>query len=145
MHRPRLAILSFLGCLLLGLGGCAVDPPGARRVRSIYVEEAVGAPLPILAQYSAIIHDTSVRVLTNRGFVVAMEPSAADSFLRATWSARPSSAGTPDGRVSLRMILVGGDGTLLLSVDVVTDMTAGFLTNERIADLVRTKLGAITR
>jgi hypothetical protein len=43
------------------------------------------------------------------------------------------------------MILVGGDGTLLLSVDVVTDMTAGFLTNERIADLVRTKLGAITR
>jgi hypothetical protein len=43
------------------------------------------------------------------------------------------------------MTLVARDGTFLRSVDLVADMTAGFLTKERIADLVRTKLGAITR
>jgi len=145
MHRPWLAILSILGCLSMGLGGCGVDSPRPVLVRSIYVEVPVGAPSPDLAQCADVIHDTSVRVLSDRGFVAAMEPSAADAFLRATWSARPSSAGTLDGRVSLRMTLVARDGTFLRSVDLVADMTAGFLTKERIADLVRTKLGAITR
>jgi hypothetical protein len=145
MHRPRLAILSFLGCLLLGFGGCAVETPGSLPVRSIYVEEAIGAPSPDLAQCADVIHDTSVRVLRGRGFVAAMEPSAADAFLRATWSARPSTAGMPDGRVSLRMSLVARDGTLLRAIDLVADLPAGFLTKERIADLVRTKLDTFAR
>lgn len=145
MHRPWLAILSILGCLSLGLGGCAVDSPRPVPVRSIYVEEAVGAPSPDLAQCADVIHDTSVRVLSDRGFIAAMEPFAADAFLRATWSARPSSAGKLDGWVSLRMTLVARDGTLLRSVDLVADVPAGFLTKERIADLVRAKLDTLVR
>ena len=143
MHRQRLAILSFLGCLLLGVCGCSVESSRSVHVRTIYVEEAAGAPSPDLAQFADVIHDTSVRVLMSRGYFAAVEPTVADAFLRVTWSARPSTAGVPEGRVSLRMSLVDRDGRQLHAVDLVADVPSGFLTKERLADLVRSKLGTL--
>jgi hypothetical protein len=98
-----------------------------------------------LAQCAEIIHDTSVRVLKARGFIAAVDPSDADAFLRAIWIARPMTAGKPEGRVTLRMTLVDRDGAVLSAVDAVADAPAGFLTKERIADLIRMKLGVIAR
>ncbi len=140
MHRLRQAILSFVGCLLLGLGGCSAGSPTPVLVRSIFVEVALCAPSPDLAQYADVIHDTSVRVLIGRGYVAAMEPAVADAFLYAVWIARPMTAGTPQGRVTLRMTLVAQDGSVLYSVDTVVDTPVGFLSKERISDLIRTKL-----
>jgi hypothetical protein len=74
-----------------------------------------------------------------------MDPADADAFLSAAWIARPMTAGTPQGRVTLRMTLVARDGTVLHAVDPVLGMPASFLSNERIADLIRAKLGAIAR
>ena len=138
-------MLSFLGCLLAGLVGCAVDVPKPWLIRSVYVEETVGAPSPDLARYADIIHDTSVRTLRQVGFTAATEPAEADAFLRSAWFVRPADAGKPEGRVTLRISLVARDGTLVRADDVVTDTPAVFLTNERIADLVRVKLAALTR
>jgi len=145
MHRPRQAIRSFLGCLFLGFCGCSVGSPQPVLVRNIYVEEVAGAPSPELAQCAEIIHDTSVRVLKARGFIAAVDPSDADAFLRAIWIARPMTAEKPEGRVTLRMTLVDRDGAVLSAVDAVADAPAGFLTKERIADLIRMKLGIIAR
>jgi len=143
MHRQRLAILSFLGCLLLGVCGCSVESSRSVHVRTIYVEEAVGAPSPDLAQFADVIHDTSVRVFMSRGYVAAVEPTEADAFLRPVWLARPSAAGMPGGRATLRLTLVDRDGRQLHAVDLVADVPSGFLTKERLADLVRTKLGTL--
>jgi hypothetical protein len=143
MHRLKQAILSFLGCLLLGLGGCSAGSPPPRLVRSIFVEEASGAPSPDLAQCADVIHDTSVRVLIDRGYLAAMDPAVADAFLHAVWITRPAIAGTPQGRVTLRMTLVSRDGAVLSVLDIVTDTPAGFLSRERISDHIREKLGAI--
>jgi len=74
-----------------------------------------------------------------------MDPAVADAFLYAVWITRPAIAGTPQGRVTLRMTLVARDGTVLHSVDAVVDTPAGFLSKERIADLIREKLGVIAR
>ena len=143
MHRLRPAILCFLGLVLLGFGGCAAGTPKSGLIRSIYVEDSSGAPSTDLAQCSAVIHDTSVRVIMQRGYVAAMEPTGADAFLHAVWIARPAIAGTPQGRVTLRMTLVSRDGSVLSAVDIVTDTPAGFLSKERISDHIREKLGAI--
>jgi len=145
MHRLRPAILSILGCLLLGLVGCSVGAPKPLIIRSIYVEEASGGSSPDLGQFSAVIHDTSVRVLEGLGYVVAMEPARAGAFLHAVWMVRPPVAGTPQGRVTLKLTVVARDGTVFHVVEVVTDMPASFLSQERLADLIRTKLGMITR
>jgi hypothetical protein len=145
MHRPRQVILSLWGGLVLALGGCSVAAPKPVLVRSVYVEEAAGTASPELARCADVIHDTSVRVLRGLGYVAASEPTTADASLHATWLARPVTAGSPAGRVSLRMSLVTRDGTVLKSAEVITDAQAGFLTKERIADHIRTKLGAVVR
>ena len=143
MHRLRPAILCFLGLVLLGFGGCAASAPKSGLIRSIFVEEPSGAPSTDLAQYSAVIHDTSVRVMMQRGYVATMESTGADAFLHAVWIARPAIAGTPQGRVTLRMTLVSRDGSVLSALDIVTDTPAGFLSKERISDHIREKLGTI--
>ena len=143
MHRLRPAILCFLGLVLLGFGGCAASAPKSGLIRSIFVEEPSGAPSTDLAQYSAVIHDTSVRVMMQRGYVATMESTGADAFLHAVWIARPAIAGTPQGRVTLRMTLVSRDGSVQRNLDVVSDTPAGFLSKERIADHIREKLGVI--
>jgi hypothetical protein len=145
MHRLRPAILSLLGCLLLALGGCSAGSPPPRLVRSIFVEEASGAPSPDLAQCADVIHDTSVRVLQSRGYVAATEPAGADAILYAAWYARPVSAGIPVGKVSLRLTLVDRSGRVLGSFVVISDVQASFLSKERIADLVREQLGVLGR
>lgn len=138
-------MLSFLGCLLAGLVGCAVDVPKPLLIRSIYVEGATGAPSADLARSADTIHDTSVRTLRQVGFTAATEPAEADAFLRATWFVRPAVAGKPEGRVTLRLSLVARDGTLVQVDDVVADLPAAFLTDERIADLVRARLATFAR
>ena len=143
MHRLRPAILCFIGVVLLGFFGCSAGSPKAGLIRSIYVEEPSGAPPPDLAQYGDVIHDTSVRILIERGYVAAMEPASADAFLRASWVARPAVTGTPQSRVTLRMTLVSPGGAVLSVLDIVTDTPAGFLSRERISDHVREKLGTI--
>lgn len=145
MHRLRTAILCFLGVVSLGLGGCSVDSSTTRVVRTLYVEEPSGASSSDLAQYSAAIHDTSVRVIVESGHIAAMEPASADAFLRAFWIVRPAIAGTPQGRVTLRMALVSRGGSVLSAHDIVPDAPAGFLSKERISDQIREKLGAIIR
>ena len=143
MHRLRPAILCFLGVVLLGFGGCSAGRPTPGLVCSVYVEDSSGAAPPDLAQYAAVIHDTSVRVLVERGYVAAMEPDGADAFLHAVWITRPAIAGTPQGRVTLRMTLVSRNGAVLSVLDIVTDTPAGFLSRERISDHIREKLGSI--
>ena len=145
MHRLRQAILSFLGCLLLGLGGCSVGTPQPVLVRSVYVAEASGAPSADLAQHADVIHDTSVRVLMGRGYVAAMDPAGADAVLYAVWIARPMTVGTLQGRVTLRLTLVARDGAVLYAVDAVADAQSAFLSKDRIADLIRSTLGKIPR
>jgi hypothetical protein len=134
-----------LGIVLLGFGGCSAVSPVSALVRGIYVHEPSGAPTADLAQCADVIHDTSVRVITQRGYIATMEPASADAFLYSFWIARPAIAGTPQGRVTLRMTLVSRDGSLLSAHDIVTDAPAGFLTKERISDHIREKLGTITR
>ncbi len=114
-------------------------------IRSIYVEEAPGTLVPDLAQYSAVIHDTSVRVLEDLGYVAAMEPARADAILHAVWMIRPPATGTPPGHVTLKLTIMARDGKTLHVVEAVTDMPASFLSQARLADLIRTKLGMITR
>ena len=143
MHRLRPAILCFLGVVLLGFVGCSAGSPQPGLIRSIYVEGSVCAPTSDLAQYADVIHDTSVRVLIERGYVAAMEPASADAFLRASWLARPAIAGTPQSRVTLQMTLVSRGGAVLSVLDIVTDTPAGFLSRERISDHIREKLGTI--
>ncbi len=145
MHRLKPSVLSILGGLLLGLAGCSIGSPKPLLIRSIYVEEASGAPAPDLAQYSAVIHDTSVRVLEDFGYIAAMEPARADAFLHAVWMIRSPATETPPGHVTLMLTIVARDGTPLHVVEAVTDMPVGFLSRERLADLIRTKLGMITR
>ena len=145
MHRLRPAILCILGVILLSFGGCAAGSPPSGLVRSVYVEDSSGAPTPDLAHFKDVIHDTSVRVLLDRGYVAAMEPSSADAFLHATWIALPVIAGTPQRRVILRMTLVSRTGAELFAVDAVADTPAGFLSKERISEQIRTKLGTIAR
>ena len=132
-----------MGVVLLGFVGCSAGSPQAGLIRGIYVEGSVGAPTPDLTQYADVIHDTSVRVLIERGYVAAMEPASADAFLRAFWVARPAVTGTPQSRVTLRMTLVSPGGAGLSDLDIVTDTPAGFLSRERISDHVREKLGMI--
>ena len=145
MHRFRQATLRFLGCLALGLAGCAGPDTPPVMVRSIYVEEAIGAPTPALALCGDVIHDTSVRVLRSRGYVAATEPSGADAILSAAWYARPVSSGGPAGKVSLRLTLTDRSGRVLDTLDVITDAQASFLSKDRIADLVRARLGRLGR
>jgi hypothetical protein len=145
MHRPRLAILSFLGCLALGLAGCVGPDAPPVLVRSVYVQEAIGAPSPSLALCVNVIHDTSVRVLQSRGYVAATEPAGADAILYAAWYARPVRSGMPVGKVSLRLTLVDRSGKVLESFEVFSDAQASFLSKERIADLVREQLGKLGR
>jgi hypothetical protein len=145
MHRFRQATLRLLGSLALGLAGCAGPAAPPVLVRSVYVEEAIGAPTPDLALCGDVIHDTSVRVLRSRGYVAAMEPAGADATLYAAWYARPASAGSPVGKVSLRLTLADRNGRVLDAFDVITDAQANFLSKERVADLVRERLGKLGR
>jgi hypothetical protein len=114
-------------------------------VRSVYVQEAIGAPSPSLALCVDVIHDTSVRVLQSRGYVAATEPAGADAILYAAWYARPVRSGMPVGKVSLRLTLVDRSGRVLESFEVFSDAQASFLSKERIADLVREQLGKLGR
>jgi hypothetical protein len=145
MHRFRQATLSLLGCLLLGLVGCAGPDAPPVLVRSVYVQEAIGAPSPALALCGDVIHDTSVRVLRSRGYVAATEPAEADAILYAVWSAHSVRPGLLVGKVSLRLTLVDRSGRVLDSFDVISDQQASFLSKERIADLVREQLGKLGR
>ena len=145
MHRFRQATLRFLGCFALSLAGCAGPDAPPVLVRSVYVQEAIGAPSPSLALCVDVIHDTSVRVLQSRGYVAATEPAGADAILYAAWYARPVSAGMPVGKVSLRLTLVDRSGRVLESFEVFSDAQASFLSKERIADLVREQLGKLGR
>ena len=145
MHRIRQATLRLLGCLALGLAGCAGPDVPPVLVRSVYVEEAIGAPSPDLALCGDVIHDTSVRVLRSRGYVAAMERAGADAILYATWSARPVGVGSPVGKVSLRLTLADRSGRELDSFDVISDVPASFLSKARIADLVRERLRLLGR
>jgi hypothetical protein len=77
--------------------------------------------------------------------VAATEPAGADAILYAAWYARPVSAGMPVGKVSLRLTLVDRNGRVLGSSVVISDMQASFLSKERIADLVRDRLGMLGR
>lgn len=145
MHRRASAKASFLGCLLVGLAGCVAEAPTAAPIRRIFVEEAVGAPLPELARSAGVIHDTAVRTLRARGFVAAAEPSEADATLRSAWFVRPAETALPAGRVTLRMALVSREGAVLQGAEVIADVPAGFLSDERIADAVRAKLATFPR
>jgi hypothetical protein len=145
MHRFRQATLRFLGCLALGLAGCAGPDAPPVLVRSVYVEEAVGAPSPALALCGDVIHDTSVRVLRSRGYVAAAERAGADAILYAVWYSRPVRPGMPVGKVSLRLTLEDRSGRVLDSFYVISDQQASFLSKERIADLVRDQLGKLGR
>ena len=133
---------SFLGFLLAGLAGCADVSPANTPIRSVFVEETATGSSPSLARSADIIHDVSVRVLLRHGYLAAAEPAEADAILRSEWVSRPADAGSFDGRVTLRMTLVGRDGARHRFFDVVTALPIGFLTEERIAELVRTKLDA---
>lgn len=128
--------------LFLGLAGCATESPRPSLVRSIFVEEPAGLPSPELSGCSEIVHDTAVRALRSRGYVAALEPATADAWLRFTWFSRPLDAGRPEGRLTLRMTLMIRGGSLLRSVDVFAEAQSGLLTKERVADLVRAKIGA---
>ena len=128
--------------LFLGLAGCAAESPRPSLVRSIFVEEPAGLPSPELSGCSEIVHDTAVRALRSRGYVAALEPATADAWLRFTWFSRPLDAGRPEGRLTLRMTLMTRGGSLLRSVDVFAEAQSGLLTKERVADLVRAKIGA---
>lgn len=143
MHFSRQVTLRWLGCLALGLVGCAGPDAPPVQVRSVYVEEAVGAPSPDLALCGDIIHDTTVRVLRSRGYVAATEPAGADAILYAAWSARPSGVAGPVGKVSLRLTLVDRSGRVLDSLDAISDVPASFLSKARIADLVRARVGML--
>jgi len=143
MHRFRQAIRCFTGCLLLGLVGCAVESPRPVLIRSIFVEEPSGAPSPDLSRSAEVVHDTAVRALMARGYVATMEPAAADARVRFAWFARPLGVARPKGRVSLRMVVLAHDGTSLRSIDIFSDEQVGFLTDERIAEHVRAKLGTV--
>jgi hypothetical protein len=145
MHRFRQAPLRFLGCLALGLVGCAGPDAPPVHVRSVYVQEAIGAPSPALALCGDVIHDTSVRVLRSRGYVAATEPAGADAILYAAWYSRQVSSGLPVGKVSLRLTLVDRSERVLDSFDVISDAQASFLSKERVADLVREQLGKLGR
>jgi hypothetical protein len=142
MHRLRPAIRCFMAGLFLGLAGCATESPRPSLVRSIFVEEPAGLPSPELSGCSEIVHDTAVRALRSRGYVAALEPATADAWLRFTWFSRPLDAGRPEGRLTLRMTLMTRGGSLLRSVDVFAEAQSGLLTKERVADLVRAKIGA---
>jgi hypothetical protein len=130
---------------LLGLVGCAGPEGPPVLVRSVYVEEAIGAPSPELALCGDVIHDTSVRVLRSRGYVAATEPSGADAILYAAWYSRPVSSTGSVGKVSLRLTLADRSGRVLESFDVISDAQASFLSKDRIADLVREQLGKLGR
>ena len=145
MHRFRQATLRFLGCLALGLAGCAGPDAPPVLVRSVYVEEAFGAPSPALALCGDVIHDTSVRVLRSRGYVAAAESAGADAILYPVWYGRPVSSGMPVGKVSLRLTLADRSGRVLESIDVFSDAQASFLSKERIADHIRERLGMLGR
>lgn len=132
----------FVACLLAGLVGCADVSPGNARLSRVFVEETARSPSPSLARSADIIHDAAVRTLLRHGYLAEAEPAEADAFLRSAWHSAPADAGLLDGRVSLRMTLVGRDGTRHRDFEVITAVPAGFLTDERIAELVRTKLGA---
>jgi len=145
MHRFSQVTRRLLGCLALGLAGCVGPDAPPVLVRSVYVQEAIGAPSPSLALCVDVIHDTSVRVLQSRGYVAATEPAGADAILYAAWYARPVSAGIPVGKVSLRLTLVDRSGRVLGSFIVISDAQASLLSKERIADLVREGLGMLGR
>jgi hypothetical protein len=145
MHRFRQATLRFLGCFALGLAGCVGPDTPPVLVRSVYVEEAFGAPSPALALCGDVIHDTSVRVLRSRGYVAAAESAGADAILYPVWYGRPVSSGMPVGKVSLRLTLADRSGRVLESIDVFSDAQASFLSKERIADHIRERLGMLGR
>ena len=145
MHRFRQTTLRFLGCLALGLAGCAGPDAPPVQVRSVYVEEVTRAPSPALALCGDVIHDTSVRVLRSRGYVAAAERAGADAILYAAWYARPVRPDMPVGKVSLRLTLADRSGRVLDSFYVISDAQASFLSKERIADLVREQLGKLGR
>ncbi len=145
MHRFRQTTLRFLGCLALGLAGCAGPDAPPVLVRSVYVEEVTRAPSPALALCGDVIHDTSVRVLRSRGYVAATERAGADAILYAAWSAHSVRPGLLVGKVSLRLTLVDRSGRVLDSFDAISDQQASFLSKERIADLVREQLEKLGR
>lgn len=132
----------FSACLLAGFVGCADVSPGGASLRRVFVEDTARSPSPSLARSADVIHDTAVRTLLRHGYLAAAEPAEADAFLRSAWHSAPADAGLPDGRVSLRMTLVGRDGTRHREFEVIAAAPARFLTDERIADLVRAKLDA---
>ena len=145
MHRFRQVTRRLLGCLALGLAGCVGPEAPPVLVRSVYVQEAIGAPSPSLALCDDVIHDTSVRVLQSRGYVAATERAGADAILYAVWSAHSVRPGLLVGKVSLRLTLVDRSGRVLDSFDAISDQQASFLSKERIADLVRDQLEKLGR
>ena len=145
MHRFRQVTRRLLGCLALGLAGCVGPEAPPVLVRSVYVQEAIGAPSPSLALCDDVIHDTSVRVLQSRGYVAATERAGADAILYALWSAHSVRPGLLVGKVSLRLTLVDRSGRVLDSFDAISDQQASFLSKERIADLVRDQLEKLGR
>lgn len=143
MHRLWSAIVCLLGCLLLGLVGCGTATPSPVVVRSVFVADPQGAPTPELARYGDAIHDASVRTLIFRGYLAATEPSQSEAILRPTWIARPYVSGQPDGKVSLRLNIEDHAGRVLQTFDVIREVPAGLLTQDRVTEAVRTALSAM--
>ena len=111
--------------------------------RSVFVADTLGSPSADLAACADVIHDSSVRTLMARGYVAATEPAQADVILRSAWSARPVTAGRPDGKVSLRLWIEDPSGRVLKTFDAIVDAQAGLLTRDRVSEAVRTKVGAM--
>ena len=145
MHRRWMIIRSLLGGLSLVLSGCVSADQPALEIRKIFVQEDSGAAAFGLPAYDAVIHDASVRVLAGRGYVPAQESDAGEAVLRPSWISRSPANDADGAKVALRLTLERNDGRVLRTFMVLEDVPVRFLSQERIADQVRARLGTISR
>ena len=147
MHRLGPSWFRLLLAMSLLSTGCSTVPAPATSggVRSIFVQEPIGAVTAEMRLCGEVAHDAAVRHLEALGYRAAKDEAEADAFLEGAWELSPAASDASRQRVTLRLVLREQSGRILFTVDVIKSVPIGFLSKDRIGELVGKELSALVR
>ena len=79
------------------------------------------------------------------GYRAAKDQAEADAILEGTWELSPAASDASRERVTLRLVLREKSGRILFTVEVIKSVPIGFLSKDRIGELVGKELSALVR
>jgi hypothetical protein len=146
MHRSGPSWFLLLVAISLFHAGCGTAPaPEASFVRSIFVQEPIGAVTAEMRLCGEVAHDAAVRRLEALGYRAAKDEAEADAILEGTWGLSPATADASRQQVTLRLVLREQSGRTLFAVEVIKGVPLGFLSKDRVGEQVGEELSALVR